>query len=296
MITPILPFYNLNNYKRQEISFQGKDLLKLTSLGITKKARSAIRDETNIIGKGGEGIVYKIPKSKYCVKITGDDLFYFGNWNINVQPHEKVNHVVAIADNGTRMMTIIEGQALNYKNNPEEVYCLPSESYITILKQITKAKKYGKFFDNSPYNIIYNAKQKTLTAIDFTDDSSFNEDKFEPISQLFDAMRDNEQSIHALKRNRQLIARLLNIVLEIIPKGNISEFPIFYDDINSLFEYAVKELHPATSKRQYSTLKRITLDIVTSREEKKLDIGEKEILNKKIKSAQKLIDKVLLSE
>ncbi len=157
MISPILSFQNpyFQNNRQCQIAFQGRDLLKLTPLGITRKVRCAVRDVANVIGSGGEGVVYKIPKTDYCVKITGEDIFYFGNWNMNVPISEKVNHVVAISDNGTRMMKIINGEHLNYFNNPEEVYNLPIESYAEILKQIANAKKNTANSLMSPLKILY---------------------------------------------------------------------------------------------------------------------------------------------
>jgi len=301
MISPILSFQNLysNNFKnnrQHQVVFQGRDLLKLTQLGITKKVRSAVQNNNNIIGSGGEGVVYRIPNTDYCVKITGKDILHFGNWNMDVPIPEKFNHVVAISDNGTRIMRIIEGEHLDYINNPDEVYSLPAESYIGILKQFTEAKKYGKYFDISPKNIIYNPKQKTLTAIDFTVEESFDYDEFMPLSLLFKAMRDETQTISTSKRNRQLIARLLQVALDSIHKGGEPEFPISYNDIDTLLSYGLKILPQGTSARKFNNLKKNIFEILKLKEDEVQSTEKKIFLSKKIESAKANIDKLFCAK
>lgn len=298
MISPNLSFQNpyFQNNRQCQIAFQGRDLLKLTPLGITRKVRCAVRDVANVIGSGGEGVVYKIPKTDYCVKITGEDIFYFGNWNMNVPISEKVNHVVAISDNGTRMMKIINGEHLNYFNNPEEVYNLPIESYAEILKQIANAKKYGKFFDASPQNIIYDSQKKSLTAIDFTEKDFFDYDKFLPLSLLFKALQDVTPTISALKKNRHLIARLLQTIIEPLSKVEAKEFPIYHDDVDLLLSYGMKMLPQGTSAKKFKDLKKNIFEILKLKEDKIQSVEKEMLLAKKIKTVQRQIDKLFCSD
>lgn len=230
--------YSLNKLSMScdKVSFEGrKDLLDCTSLVITRKVRNAVQNDDNILGCGGTGTVYKIPGTNYCVKIFfNNDLHYFGNWNFNISKSDKVNHVVAKADNGAELMHLISGKALSWRDDISGIFSLPNKCYKDLIMQIVEAKNDKMVFDPNSRNIIYDENKQSLIAIDFVDSSKFNE-SFTPIYSVFDALRDFHATAEAKYHNRQLFCKIMDTILDEMDKKTKPDFPIKYADLGLIF-------------------------------------------------------------
>lgn len=212
-----------------------KDLLDCTNAGITRKVRQAVTDESNEIGYGGSGVVYRIPESNYCVKIYGDNISDFGVWNFNVSNKDKVNHVIAKAENKSEIMRLIPGEALTWTTDISEIFSLPNKCYKDLIMQIVNAEKYGMRFDICSKNIIYNKDTQSFTAIDFVE-ASENNLIFSPIYQVYDALHDFRKTPEAKCNNRILFCKIMDTVLDELSKQSKPCFPIEYDDVKLIID------------------------------------------------------------
>jgi len=219
--------------KCDTVSFCSKNLLSKPSAEITKKVLAAVNDADSYIGEGIEGKAYKIKDSGYCVKVlnrTRD--IPFGEWNLNISPEHRVNHVVARAENGATIMKYIEGKQLTFGENPKEVYSLPKESYRKILKQIHDAHKLYMEYDGAPANVIYNSKEKTLTAIDFL--PCINVSEYTPFASLFSTLKHDKRN-PGNELDNSLTGKLLNVALDELSKGKEQEIPVEKEDMIEFF-------------------------------------------------------------
>lgn len=238
--------YNL--YKRRDYVYSpklrplGKDTVSFTSVNLLKKESGEITNivkdvinNTQRLGFGSEGEVFKIPDTDYCVKIfKGESTEFFGNWNKKVTEQDKINNIVARADNQAVLMNCLEGVPLKW-NKPDEVYNLPKSAYKNLLKQMQRANDECMKFDNSPSNVIYNPKEKTLTAIDFYEPSPDVEFEYTPLSTTFSVLQNHSASPEHMKNNRNLAGKLLDIVLDEFSSGNEHAFEIDRYDVFRLF-------------------------------------------------------------
>ncbi|MCR5265532.1 MAG: hypothetical protein K6E29_02930 [Cyanobacteria bacterium RUI128] len=222
-------------FQPDTVSFKSTNLLTKSSDEIAEAVISAVEDEDNYIAQGKEGKVYRIPDTEYCVKILrGSDLNY-KDWKKNVYPSEEVNHIMAKADNGDVIMRYIEGETLHYGKEPEVIYDLPEQSFRRLLKQICNANKKHMVFDNNPPNIIYNAEDKSLTAIDFYDEDYERCYEISPFSQVFKCLRAKSTSAEDKQLNRKLGGKLLNIIVDDLSAQKPFEIFMNQRDINNLF-------------------------------------------------------------
>lgn len=227
---PVLP----NQPCRDTVSFASVNLLKKESGEITKIVKDVI-DNTEKIGFGSEGEVFKIPDTNYCVKIMkGESTRFFGDWKMNVSEQDKINNIVARAENDAVIMNYLEGQPLKW-NKPDEIYDLPKSAYKNLLKQMQRANDECMKFDNSPRNVIYNPKEKTLTAIDFYEPSPDVEFEYTPLSTTFSVLHNHSASPEHMKNNRNLAGKLLDVVLDELSSGKKPEFEIDRYDVFKLF-------------------------------------------------------------
>ncbi len=227
------PYIGLRPLKNDTVSFTSKNLLTSGSDNITEKVKDSVLCN-RIIGFGSEGTVYDLPDTDYCVKIfDGEGVNNLGQWNLNVSSQDKINHVVAKAQNNSIIMKKIKGEALK-SEKPNEIFNLPKKSYRDLLIQITKAYDECLKFDDVPTNVIYNKKDKSLTAIDFYEPNPDVENDFHPLQALFKCLKSRGRSDKDKELNKLLGLKLLNVVNDELTQYKNPEFTIDKDDVNGL--------------------------------------------------------------
>lgn len=180
------------SFKSRENNTVSKDFTKLSAQQLMQIVKNAVKDE-NMIGWGGSAKVYKIPDTKFCVRvprslverITENQL----SGKINIVPLttlDKINHVVTRLSNGVSVMPIIEGESCFDCSNGSDILSLPQTSFDRLLKQICQAVENDAQMDPSPKNLIYNQKDKSLTAIDFVPFAGFGN---EPYENMYNILR-----------------------------------------------------------------------------------------------------------
>ena len=225
---------NLAPLSFDTVSFKSINLLGKNSKEISEIVKEAVIHTENI-GFGSEGTVYKIPDTDYCVKILkGESINNFGHWRFNVSEQDKINHIVAKSNNDSVIMKHLDGRSLKW-NKPDEIFELPKSSYKNLLIQLEKAKDECLKFDNSPSNVIYNPKDKSLTAIDFYEPSPDVEFEYTPLSSVFTVLKNHSDSSNYVENNRKLGGKLLEIVLDEFSSGKEPEFEIDKRDIFDVF-------------------------------------------------------------
>ncbi len=246
----------------------------------------------HFVGQGSEGKVYKIPETEFCIKIPHFSSNYsFGKWFFKTNNEDKINHVVAKSESGAQIMKFIEGQPLNYKNKPKEIYNLPLKSYKSFIKQIEEAGDNMLRFDNAPANIIYNAENKTITAIDFkvpNIDIDFVPTPFASAYRGLQALK--EQPDHQ-KLNKNLLGKLLKIALDELnskkPEVSVTEHDIM--DLMTWFEYSQNNL-----PKQYEFLKQAMKEIFTLKKYEARGQDVSQAIQGKTKYANCIIKQILL--
>ena len=219
------------------VSFSSKNILNRGSKYITDTVIKTITNPSTVIGEGAEGVVYKIPDTDFCVKILNSAKLYdFGVWDLNISPKDRVNHIVAKSECGASIMKYIEGEALRVLRIPDSVYNLPKQSYKNLLKQISNAHNTGLSFDSTPSNIIYNPKDKSLTAIDFMNAKEF---MFEPFSMVYRALKDYMSPKRDFN-NEKLSNTLLNVAIDEIKNNYPSGISVSKPDMVSLLSDSKK--------------------------------------------------------
>ena len=113
---------------------------------------------------------------------------------------------------------------------------------------------------------------------------------------LFKALQDVTPTISASKKNRHLIARLLQTIIEPLSKVEAKEFPIYHDDVDLLLSYGMKMLPQGTSAKKFKDLKKNIFEILKLKEDKIQSAEMEMLLAKKIKTVQRQIDKLFYKE
>ncbi|MCR5265526.1 MAG: hypothetical protein K6E29_02900 [Cyanobacteria bacterium RUI128] len=216
------------------VSFKSKNLLVKPSEEITKEIKNAVTDK-KIIGFSSEGVVYDIPDTEYCVKIyNGESTNNFGKWKMDISSQDKINHIVARAQNDSVIMKKIEGEPLNWEEKPEEIYNLPKSSYKNLLMQISNAYDECLMFDKSPANIIYNKKNNSFTIIDFFEPNPDVDVQYRPLQCIFEALKARKYDEHSVDLNKKLGIKLLSVVDDELSKKEEPDFYINKSDIETL--------------------------------------------------------------
>ncbi len=304
MITPLLVCQNLQPIKYSNPAYNrvsqhsyGLDSVSFTSKNLLSKGVNAITEAVNDtvlltknIGFGSEGTVYKIQDTNYCVKILNKSPEKICNWSLNIKPEERVNHIVAKANNGAVIMKYIEGEALNWAEKPKELAELPKLTYKRLLTQIQNAYDNCMALDPVPSNIIYNQKDKTLTAIDFRD-LDYYEDLYEhtPIKDVFMVLKANEKNDFAELYNRRLGGKLLSVVIDEIASGKKPEFDVEKEDLTLFFNKLRFTQNDGNVPPQFDILHRTINNIIDLSK----DSTQSKEQNGQIKVAQCLIKQVL---
>ncbi len=184
------------------VSFKGKkDLLELSKRDIFSSIDKSLKNEANFLGQGCEGKVYKIEDSEYCVKIPSNKLFskkinYKSDFTKEVSEKDKINHIVARLGDGAVIMKRIEGTPVWQFNMDEQtarevsesVSNFPVSSYQSFFKQISHAHNNGMMFDPFSHNVIVDKNNKTITAIDFIDNSGLVFEELNPLQLMYITM------------------------------------------------------------------------------------------------------------
>ena len=237
-ITPKYIYSNkVNNHlplrnNADTISFCSRNLLTKKSNEITDTILEVIKNKANFIGEGCEGNVYKIPDTNYCVKLFKKEPLDFGEWNLNIKPYERVNHVLAKAENNAVIMRYIDGIPFHKVKN--EIDKVPEKSIRNLIIQVANANDEAMMFDGASSNIIYNPKDKSLKAIDFYADYIDEFSTARPLSQIFASLSLKANTDEAKAINRRLGGKMLNIILGEITKERLPEFPVDKVDMNRL--------------------------------------------------------------
>ena len=164
------------------VSFSGNcNFLNLPCNLTLKKIKDAISNPEYFLGKGSEARVYRIPDTEYCVRISHLDNDYvegplkFISLDKNLNEADKINHTVAKFGKKSSILHYLEGEPLSTHKttaekvieNTQKISEMPIESFQKLFKQICHAYKNNMMFDHCHQNVIFNQKDKTITAIDF---------------------------------------------------------------------------------------------------------------------------------
>jgi len=284
--------YKYNEF--DNVIFSAKNLLSLSSNRISKIVTAAI-NEKNFIGKGKEGIVYKIPDTDYCIKLMnnqGQGKTNFINWTTKIDEADEINHIVAKADNGAVIMRFIDGiNMYEYLKKADSLPELPDNEYRKLLKQISDAEKIGLEFDNVAANVIYNPKNKTLTAIDFYKSEIWTPSY--PCIQVFSALENKQYGINSTTYNKKLAGKLMNIALEEYAKKGETEFKLKDYDILSFIRNIIGKNYKVSSQPQYKFLEQSFVDITKLKQAQRRGEDVDIELAGKIKYAKAIIKQLL---
>ena len=294
----IYPAYNSTPYavrtssKYDCVSFSSKNLLTLPTEKISKIVTKAIEKE-NFLGSGRFGEVYKIPDTDYCVKILKKNWINktnFGKWTTEIDETDRANHILAKAENDSTIMKYIKGTSLFKYTDIENLAELPESSYRQLLKQISDAECLGLAFDNAPANVIYDAENKTLTAIDFyRPDFEF---EIYPFTQVFSALESRNVGYQSLISNKKLAGKIMNIALDEYATKGPSEFKFEDGDITRLV-HRVGSTYKVNLPPQYKFLKQAFFDIMELKKAQRRGEDVDNELAGKIKYAKCIVKQIL---
>lgn len=132
-----------------------------------KYVPQSIKDSFEIVGKGAEGIVYKIKNSNFALKINNNKKIeeeLNNPINLAINKLDKTNHVKAKIGNHISIMKYIEGSPISVNISSKT---LPTSSIKECLKYIYNTASEGFRHDFGGKNILFNKKNGKLTPIDF---------------------------------------------------------------------------------------------------------------------------------
>lgn len=284
------------------VSFSGKekDLLAMSKKDVFAKIDEAIADKNNFLGDGNEANVYMIPQTPYCVRIMRKQpdrtslVNYKKTFSLKLNEQDKINHIVAKLGDGSCIMRFIKGENCFSAKNPKELFNLPVEAYRNLYRQVRYAKDNGMVFDCCPTNIIYNKKDKSLTAIDFYEqDKEFPED-IRSLPAIFSSIamskREYEPELY-----KNLLGKLIYVCLDEIESGIEVPQDVSDLDINPLFRkfesYYNEPLSP-----QYDMLKAKLVDVQCLKIKELMGQDVKKELDGSIKVVRSLVKQLLLRD
>lgn len=285
------------------ISFSGreKDLLELPRKRIFAKIEAAIADKKNFLGEGSEAKTYRIPDTPYCVRVVkkNDDndslVDYKKLLSFNLDKKDKINHIVAKLAQGSCIMKYIEGGNCHFTKNQKELFDLPVESYHNLYKQIRYAKDNDMVFDSCPSNIIYNHKDKSLTAIDFYEQDKDFPENVRTLPVIFSVIAMSAKAPDQ-KLYKNLLGKLINVCLLEMESFAKTPQDIADLEVNRLFNkfesYYAEENFPP----QYDMLKAKLVDIQCLKLKELLGEDVKLELDGRIKVVKALVKQILLKD
>ena len=282
--------------EKDTVSFSGKekDFLELSKKEIFEKINQS-KNREHFIGSGGEANVYRIADTPYVVRIAKSRKQDFTErLSYDLSEQDKINHTVAKLGGDSRIMKYLPGENCFKYKNQNELFKLPVESYYNLYKQICHAKDNGMVFDCNSTNIIFNPKNKTLTAIDFYKvDTDFPENT-KPLSAIFSALTTTTLAFHP-ENFKNLLSGLLNVVLKdfepgVKPVQNLTEL-----SLGSLFRN-FESCYEDSLPPQYDVLKKTFYEALQLKYAESLGQDVKQELNGRIKICRALIKQVLQKE
>ena len=175
--------------------------------------------DVNLLGKGGEAAVYKIPNTNYVLRVhnNSETLESIGNIDLskgidfNITPIEEVNDIVG-KFNGGEIKKYIEGVSIAEARDPK-VYAginnLSDKNIKEYFSKIIKAKRIGMYHDASCENCLYDINTGKITAIDFWGNKS----------TLLDSI--TEITTSKLINKEKLMKKSIKNLLEMVKSGEI---------------------------------------------------------------------------
>lgn len=299
------------------VSFSGKnkkDLLELPEKEVIKKINESINAK-NFLGEGIDAKVYKIPDTKYCVRLIKEqsdntDIHAFfslmskiangkeekckdlaKSLSFNLTEQDRINHVVAKLSDGGSVMKFIEGDNCFKYENKKELCYLPLESYQKLYKQVVHAKNHNMIFDCAGGNIIYNPETQSLTAIDFYEMDKDYPENVKPLSFIFSALSPQEQDINSLKHLTGLL--LLTGLNDFEPNKKLSSLNFQDYDFNDLL-YRFECKYESDMPSQYNLLKTAIVDAQCLKLKQASGNDVTADLNGKLKYCKALINQLFL--
>ena len=169
---------------------------------IIEKLGESISDPNNLIGCGGDAVVYAVKDTNYCIRLPYDEDYenpagfvdYGRVLSFDLTEQDKVNHVVAKMDNGVTIMKKINGKPIlsvdmtdkDILKNLKKVAKMPLSAYNKLLNQVCEAYKLGMVFDPYGPNVMMDTEK--FVAIDFQKMSHRYPSEFFPTLGVYDSL------------------------------------------------------------------------------------------------------------
>ena len=275
---------------------QTKDFLDLPQEDIFKKIKQSMTPQ-NFVGSGNEADVYKIPNTKYCVRIPhiANDISKF-SYTKEITPIDSVNHILAKLGFGTTIMEFFDGKTpkdykfdkdLRYKFQ-KQISNMPVKSYTDLLHQIANAIDNEMLFDFAGGNLIVDINNKKLTAIDFYSISD-NPKPIKPLTEMYSVLTcyGSEE-----KTGKKIFNKIIAAALEEFKPNKIPCMDLALFDFESL---CFKRCHDSYTKNHELIIQDISRQTRLLKEIKKSEIIKKsdtQALEKNINKLLKLISHI----
>ena len=277
-------------------SFKGKlvDFRQLPSSEISRIVNDTVK-KNELLGRGAEGNVYKIPNTDYCVKIPHVETGFW-SWTSDVTTQDKLNHIVAKSANGAVIMNYIDGKSLPMKNKPNTLYSLPVDSYRKFLVQLAEAHNAGLDCDVASSNTIFNPQTHSIVQIDFR----IPEDNFEEPNQYlvkaFSLLQQWGSDSMSCKQNQKLFLNLTQATLEELRPNKDSQILLKDVDFQSFYRKFQRTMFASgvSLPRQYDFLNKTMNEAITLKYRcaKSFDKSDIDLLTAKVNFAQSLINQL----
>ena len=225
------------------VSFSARNFLAQPEDKIIATIIKSIKNEENCLGVGSEAEVFQIEGTDYCVRLPHSNIdedteliSYFGDFNLQVNKEDKINHVVARLSNGATIMNKINGRPvfsigmtpMGILDSIFAVSKLPQSAYCNLLNQIAAAYKEDMIFDPYGTNVIFDSQ--SMTAIDFYKRQSMYKEYTYPLNDIYDALVNIKEP--PIGCEKVIIKKIYKAVLselepQKIPCLNPEEFDIY---------------------------------------------------------------------
>lgn len=280
-----------------------KDFLTLSKDEIIQKISDSIKPE-NFLGNGSQAVVYRIPDTNYCVRFVHSKIYdknlqkFKTDLSFNLSEQDKINHVVAKLGRDCCILNYIEGQDCFRYKNKKELVNLPQDSYYSLFRQICYAKENNMIFDCNSTNVIYNPKDKTLTAIDFLPQNEDCPENVLPLSYMLVPLRiqDNKNNKFDYKANKKLAASLLLVGLRDFEPKAKPAMSVFDYDFKQLLSRIDVICFERTAPPQFDILKKIISEITLLKFKESYDLDVSNELNTKLKVAKAIINQLFMED
>lgn len=247
---------NYSNFQKKTVNFKGNlnsDVFESsTNKNFNIKDYYSIKKsikKNNFIGSGSEGKVFRMEDENFVVKIPNT---FFTKTKIDdntlrkklieepVTDKDKINFITKKYKNGVKIMEYIKGESIrdiHKTDKMNEVVNLPVEAYQKLLNQNIDAHNNDMMFDFAMNNVIYNDKEKTLTAIDFIPYEKVKNTKkeFSPLKYMYFAL-----DCFKKPYEKEVSAKLLSATITNMKSNSKCNLPpnnYDYKEITRILEY-----------------------------------------------------------